>query len=66
LIPLWFVHRVAGLNKTGALIVSTSAVSDWRMNENIDAYYAQTSADVGNWNIYGNINWNSISWHTCN
>jgi TonB-dependent receptor len=47
--------RVAGLNKTGALIVSTSAVSDWRMNENIDAYYAQTSTDVGNWNILAGV-----------
>jgi TonB-dependent receptor len=47
--------RVAGLNKAGALIVSTSAVSDWRMNENIDAYYAQTSTDVGNWNILAGV-----------
>ena len=47
--------RVVGLNKAGALIVSTSAVSDWRMNENIDAYYAQTSTDVGNWNILAGV-----------
>jgi len=47
--------RAAGLNKAGALIVSTSAVNDWRMNENIDAYYAQTSTDMGNWNILAGV-----------
>jgi TonB-dependent receptor len=47
--------RAAGLNKAGAMIVSTSAVSDWRMNENINAYYAQASTDVGNWNILAGV-----------
>jgi len=47
--------RVVGLNKAGAMIVSTSAVSDWRMNENIDAYYGQASTDVGNWNILAGV-----------
>jgi hypothetical protein len=47
--------RAAGLNKAGAMIVSTSAVSDWRMNENINAYYAQVNTDVGNWNILAGV-----------
>lgn len=47
--------RAAGLNKAGALIASTSAVSDWRMNEDINAYYAQASTDVGNWNVLAGV-----------
>ncbi len=47
--------RAAGLNKSGAMIVSTSAVNDWRMNENINAYYAQVNTDVGNWNILAGV-----------
>ena len=47
--------RVAGLNRAGATIVSTSMVSDWKMNENIDAYYAMASTDVGAWNILAGV-----------
>ena len=47
--------RVVGLSRAAATIVSTSTVSDWRINENIDAYYAQASTDVGAWNVLAGV-----------
>lgn len=43
--------RVAGLDRAAATSVSASVVNDWRMNENIDAYYVQASTDFADWNV---------------
>ena len=43
--------RTAGLNAAAAASVSASTVSDWTLNENINAVYVQASTDIGQWNL---------------
>lgn len=49
--PVLVRARTAGLNAAAAASLSASTVSDWNMNENINALYLQSSTDVNQWNV---------------
>ena len=47
--------RTAGLNANAAASISASTVSDWTINENINAFYGQVSTDLGAWNVLAGV-----------
>jgi TonB-dependent receptor len=43
--------RVAGLNRQAATSLAASTVNDWKMNEDINSFYVQSSTDIDKWNV---------------
>ncbi len=43
--------RVAGLNRQAAASLAASTVSDWKMNEDINSFYIQSTTDIAKWNV---------------
>ena len=43
--------RVAGLDRAGARLAPASTLNDFTMDEDIDSFYLQAGADIGNWRL---------------
>ncbi len=43
--------RVAGLSRQAATSLAASVVNDWKMNEDINSFYLQSSSELTNWNV---------------
>ncbi len=47
--------RVAGLDRSGALLAAESALDDFAMTEDIDAMYAQSNFTRGDWSVLAGV-----------